>query len=98
MMQIDARELVEAGFYKDESEVIRDGIKHLLLHHPEYKVKVAIERYKKEKISLGKAADIAGLSIEEMKELLKEQGIPLVWGEDVKEIIEDAENARKSMR
>jgi len=98
MMQIDACELVEAGFYKDEGEVIRDGIRYLLLYHPEYRVKVAVERYKKGKISLGKAADIAGFSIEEMKELLRGQGIPLVWGEDVKEIIEDAENARESMR
>lgn len=97
-MQIGVHELVEAGLFKDESEVMKDGIRYLLLHHPEYKMKVALERYKKEKISLGRAADIAGLSIEEMKEMLRSQGIPLAYVEDIDEIIEDAENAKEATR
>lgn len=97
-MQIGVHELVEAGIYKNESEIIKDSIRYLLLHHPEYKMKVALERYKKEEISLGKAADIAGISIEEMKEMLKSQQIPLAYVEDIDEIIEDARNAKEATR
>lgn len=97
-MQIEIQDLVEIGLYEREDEVIKDGLRHLLLSHPEYKVKVAAEKYRKGKISLGKAAAIAGVSIEEMKELLREFGIPIMGQDRVEEIIEDAEVARKAMR
>jgi predicted HTH domain antitoxin len=97
-MQITAHELVDIGIYENESEVIMDGIRHLLLHHPEYRMKVALERYKNSEISLGKASELAGLSIEEMKELLKDFGISLKAPESIKDIINDAETARRAMK
>ncbi len=97
-MQITARELIDIGIYKDESEAIKDGIRHLLIGHPEYRVKVAVERYKKGKISLGKAANTAGISLEEIKELLRDMAIPLTGPENIEEIMKDAEVARKAMQ
>ncbi len=46
---------------------------------------------------MGKAADIAGVCLEDMKEFLRTRGIALKGLESIKEIQEDAERARKVM-
>ena len=45
----------------------------------EYKVKLAVELYRTEKISIGKAAEMAGVSIWEIVDILREQRIPLTY-------------------
>mgnify|MGYP001033637331 CR=1 FL=1 len=45
----------------------------------EYKVKMAVELYRTEKISLGKAAETADISIWEMMGILREQKIPQAY-------------------
>ena len=87
-------ELVALGLYGNEQDVIDDGIRHILRSHPEYKIEIAIKKYREE-ASLGKAADIAGISLEEMKEILRTRGVTLKGLESIKEIQEDAERARK---
>jgi len=92
---IKPTELVALGLYGNEQDVIDDGIRHILRSHPEYKIEIAVKKYKQEEVSLGKAADIAGISSEEMKEILRTRGVPLKGLESIKEIQEDAERARK---
>jgi len=91
-------ELVALGLYGNVQDVIDDGIRHILRSHPEYKMEVAIHKYKLEEASLGKAADIAGISLEDMKELFKTRGIALKGQESINEIQEDAERARKAIQ
>ena len=57
-----------------------------------------VKKYKQEEVSLGKAADIAGISLEEMKEILRTRGVNLMGLESIKEIQEDAERARKAIQ
>lgn len=45
----------------------------------EYKLKLAVELYRAEKISIGKATEMAGVSIWEMVDILREQKIPLAY-------------------
>ena len=45
----------------------------------EYKVKLAVELYRTEKISIGKATEMAGVSIWEMVDILRGQKIPLAY-------------------
>lgn len=94
---IKPEELIELGLYKDEQEVLEEGIRHILRLHPEYKIEIAVKRYKKEEDSLGKAADIAGMSIEEMKEILKARGVALKGPESVQEVNDDAERTRHAL-
>ena len=94
---IRPKDLVRLGLYRTEREAVEDGIRHLLLSHPEYRVAVALERYRRQEVSLGKAAQIAGLSVEEMKELLRDRGIPLLGPETREEIRADAERARSAL-
>jgi len=54
---------------------------------PKEREKFALELYKEEKISLGKACEIAGLSYEEMKELLIKKNVGIRRGsESLKEL------------
>lgn len=62
--------LVDAGYYSSESEVIKDAIMSLFRENTELKIGVAIELYKKGEVSLGKAAEIAGMTTIEFKEIL----------------------------
>jgi predicted HTH domain antitoxin len=95
---IKPKELVDLALYKDEQEVIEEGVRHILRSHPEYRIEIAIKRYKEEAVSLGKAADLAGISLEEMKEILKTRGVALKAQESKEEIKEDAKRAREALR
>jgi len=95
---IKPKELVDLALYKDEQEVIDEGLRHILRSHPEYRVEIAIKRYKEEVVSLGKAADLAGISLEEMKEVLNSRGVALKGPESRQEIKEDAKRAREVLR
>lgn len=95
---IKPKELVDLALYKDEQEVIDEGVRYILRSHPEYRVEIAIKRYKEEAVSLGKAADLAGISLEEMKEVLKTRGVALKGPETREEIKEDAKRAKEVLR
>ena len=91
---IKPKELVDLALYKDEQEVIEEGVRYILRSHPEYRIEIAIKRYKEEAVSLGKAADLAGIALEEMREVLKTRGVAPKGPESREEIKEDAKRAR----
>ena len=95
---IKPKELVDLALYKDEQEVIDEGVRYILRSHPEYRIEIAIKRYKEEAVSLGKAADLAGISLEEMKDVLRTRGVALKGPESKEEIKEDAKRAREALR
>lgn len=67
--------LIDAGYYSDRDHLFKSAFRAMLEYEPSLKIVIAIELYKKEKVSLGKASEIAGLSREEFKEILKSRGI-----------------------
>jgi len=95
---IKPKELVDLALYRDEQEVIDEGVRYILRSHPEYRTEIAIKRYKEEAVSLGKAADLAGISLEEMKEVLRTRGVALKGPETKEKIKEDAKRAREALR
>ena len=94
---INPKELVDLALYKDEQEVIDEGVRQILRSHPEYRIEIAIKRYKEEAVSLGKAADLAGISLEEMKEVLRTRGVALKGPESKEEIKEDVKRAQNQI-
>jgi len=94
---IKPKELVDLALYKDEQEVIDEGVRYILRSHPEYRMEIAIKRYKEEAVSLGRAADLAGISFEEMKEVLRTRGVGLKGLESREEIKEDAKRAQNQI-
>ncbi|MGI0087155.1 MAG: UPF0175 family protein [Nitrosotalea sp.] len=66
--KIDA--LVKSGFYSSKSDVVKDALRYMLEHRKSLSVAAAVELYKHGEVSLGKAAEIAGIGIIEFKEIL----------------------------
>lgn len=67
--------LVETGHFTSKSDVVKTAIRMLKEKHPEYKTDIAVQMFKEDKVSLGRAAEIAGMSRESFKEVLDERGI-----------------------
>lgn len=87
-MMFKAKDLVSAGLYSREEDVLRDALRSLLWIRPEYRLELAIHAYQHSGISLSKAAHLAGLCFEEMKDLLLKRGIKIDLGPDSKEEVE----------
>ena len=66
--------LVKAGHYSNEIDVIKDAISSLFRENVQLKVSTAIELYKKGEVSLSKAAEVAGMTIIEFKDILGKRG------------------------
>ena len=67
--------LLKIGAYRTEGEVLKDALRQLLLSRPGYRIDIAVKLYTDDKISLGKAAELAGMSFDEMKDVLVQRGI-----------------------
>ena len=93
MLQIE--DFVNAQLYKNEDAVIQDALRHLLRSRPDLRVQLAIYRYQQEPLSLAKAAELAGVSWWQMRDILLEQGIDPALGP---ETIADAQTEVDQLR
>jgi predicted HTH domain antitoxin len=91
----EARDFVRARLYDSEEEVIRDALRHLLRARPDARIHLAVYRYETEGLSLAKAADLAGVSWAQMREVLLEKGVPPRLGP---ETLEEAEREARTLR
>lgn len=90
----EIRQLVKAGVYPDERAALRGALRALFQARPDAKTKMIINAYEAGDISLGKAAQMLGISQEEMKDVLREVGAAIHLGpRSVEELLEDASNA-----
>ena len=95
MRPTDARDLVRARLYGSEEEVVRDALRHLLRARPDARIHVAVSRYQTEGLSVAKAADLAGVSWAQMREILLEKGVqPRLGAETLQEAEEEAQVLR----
>jgi len=67
--------LVSGGYYPSKLDVIKDAVKSLFRENVELNINAAIELYRKGEVSLSKAAEIAGVTTIEFKEILGKRGI-----------------------
>jgi len=87
-------QLVKARLFSDEQAVLRSALRALFESQPELKRQMTIRAYTAGDISLGKAAEIMGVSHEEMKEILQESGARIHLGpQTVDELQKDSANA-----
>ncbi len=85
--EIDA--LIDAGYYSNKEDAIKDAIRTLMETKSNLRLIASIEMYKKEKISLERAAELAGMSVVEFKEVLISKDFE-------RKLDVDADNMRKS--
>jgi predicted HTH domain antitoxin len=79
------KDFVDAGLYDDEQAVLRDAVRALLAEKPQLRLEGAIHRYRTEEISLAKAAALAGVPWERMREILLSRGVPLRLGPETED-------------
>jgi len=70
--------LLRVGLYKSHDELISDAIRNLLLNNKSLRLELAIDLFKSDEVSLGRAAEIAGIDRWEFQDILHERQIPIV--------------------
>jgi len=83
-LRLELGAIPETGYYDSTSEFLRDAMRTILAARKDLRVAIAVVLYKKEKISLGKAVEIADVNYEEMKKILYEKGIKRRTGVETK--------------
>ena len=90
----ELKQLVESGLYADEQAALRSALRALFQASPQAKIRMVTSAYQRGEISLGKAAEMMGVSHEEMKEILIESDVEIHLGPStVGELLQDAANA-----
>ena len=79
-MVIKIQDLVNANLYKSEEEAIQDALRHLIRSHPDLRIQIAVHHYQTEGLSLARAAQLAGVSWAQMREILQQRGISIAMG------------------
>lgn len=85
----------ETGFYASEAELVADAVRTLLAARPDMRLAAACRLYARGTVSLGKAAEMAGLDLVSMKRALHERNVVRTAPESV---TETTEMARASLR
>ena len=67
--------LVESGEYTSRSDVLKAAFRVFLENKPEKRTLIGIEMYRRGRVSLIRAAEIAGMNFESFKEVLADRGI-----------------------
>lgn len=75
IIEKEMRALIKYGYYASIDEAVKDAFRTLLNAKPNLKTVAAIELYKEGAVSLGKAAEIAGVTTVEFKDILADKGI-----------------------
>ncbi len=74
-------------YFKNKTELLEEAVKLILRSNIAIRMELAINLYLTEKASLAKAAEIAGVTTPEFKEILAERGYRrVVEGDTVEEI------------
>lgn len=76
----DEMRLLTGAGYLTEEELRREAFWALLRERRDLRISLAVEHYKVEDITLNRAAEIAGVTAEEMKRVLVERGVPVRRG------------------
>ena len=72
--------LIGAGYYSNKSELTIDALQYLFSGRQYLRVASAVELYHEGKVTLSRAAEIAGMLSEEFKGVLAEKGLKIKVG------------------
>ena len=88
--------IVRAGCFGSEAEALHEAVQTLLSVRPQLRVEAAIRRYLDEEITLGRGAEIAGVTRWRFQELLAQRGVRVtVEARPAKELDDAVERLRR---
>ncbi|PSQ47254.1 hypothetical protein BRD19_09910 [Halobacteriales archaeon SW_7_65_23] len=75
---IDVEESIDIlrrkGRFSSREEFLDEAVRSFLRENPELRIELAVEQFRSESVSLNRAAEIAGVSAEEFKNILSDRG------------------------
>ena len=98
IIENEIRALIKYGYYGSVDEVVKDAFRTLLNAKPDLRIAAAVELYKEGEVSLGKAAEIAGVTTIEFKDILADRGIRREVGSRSMEELEKGVERIKRLR
>ncbi len=88
--------IVRAGCFASEADALREAVQTLFAVKPHLRTEAAIRRYVDGEITLGRAAELAGMTQWRFQELLAQRGARIeIETRPVKELDEAVERIRK---
>ncbi len=72
--------LVKRGIYFTKNELIEDALRTFFEFRKDMRVAAVVELYKTEDMSISRAAELAGVSTEEIKDFLAKAGVKIRRG------------------
>lgn len=91
--------VVRAGCFSTEEEAVQEAVQTLFAVKPHLRLEAAIRRYLDEEITLGRAAELAGVTRWRFQELLAQRGIRItVEARPAKELDEAVKRIRRRRR
>jgi predicted HTH domain antitoxin len=75
VQELELSALVKAGIFRNKTEAIKEALRLLFVIRPQLSVEAAIQLYKEEEVTLGRAAEMAGITRWEFETLLADRGI-----------------------
>jgi len=97
-MAVQIQDLIQAGVYPDAETAVQEALRVLWQERPQVRIDVAVHRYRTEELSVAKAAALAGVSFDRMKEILAVRNVPLRLGSETMEEARAEVEAFKRMR
>lgn len=76
--ELEINALINAGIFKDRKEFLQEACNTLLTVKPQMRLEAAIQLFKDGEITLGRGAEIAGISRYEFKDILEDRGIKII--------------------
>lgn len=85
LLEDELQAVTQAGAYESKEEAIEHALEVLLAANPQLRLDTAIELYRHEKVTLSRAAEVAGLEWDAFKEKLS-KGIETMMDESPDEV------------
>jgi predicted HTH domain antitoxin len=94
---VTLKSLVQAGLYPDEETALEEALRVLWQERPQLRLDWAVYQYRSGQLSLARAAALAGVSFDRMKDTLVQRGIQPRLGpaslEEARQEMEVVENS-----
>ena len=63
VQELELEALLKAGIFHNRNEAVEEAFRMLFVTRPQLRVEAAIQLFKDEAVTLGRAAEIAGLTV-----------------------------------
>ena len=95
---VTLKSLVQAGLYPNEESALEEALRVLWQERPQLRLDWAVYQYRSGQLSLARAAALAGVSFDRMKEILVQHNIqPHLGPANLREALDEVAVIEKSL-